>query len=85
MCGTPEYAPPEVFLGRQYMGPPFDMWSAGVILYAMATGYFPLSNIFDWKYYAQRRFLTFLMSVHLVCIFLFLVFLCGFIEAKFFS
>eukprot|EP00008_Paramoeba_atlantica_P003769 CAMPEP_0201489446 /NCGR_PEP_ID=MMETSP0151_2-20130828/22808_1 /ASSEMBLY_ACC=CAM_ASM_000257 /TAXON_ID=200890 /ORGANISM="Paramoeba atlantica, Strain 621/1 / CCAP 1560/9" /LENGTH=395 /DNA_ID=CAMNT_0047875051 /DNA_START=91 /DNA_END=1275 /DNA_ORIENTATION=+ len=41
MCGTPEYAPPEVFLGRQYMGPPFDMWSAGVILYAMATGYFP--------------------------------------------
>lgn len=41
MCGTPEYAPPEVFLGRQYMGTPFDMWSTGVILYAMATGYFP--------------------------------------------
>ena len=38
------YLSPEIFLGRQYFGPPVDVWALGVVLYAMLVGRFPFSD-----------------------------------------
>lgn len=40
-CGSPYYASPEMILGKQYVGPEVDVWSLGVILYALLAGYLP--------------------------------------------
>lgn len=46
-CGTPAYIAPEVFENRGYVGFQSDVWSAGVVLYAMLYGTVPFkaSNI----------------------------------------
>eukprot|EP00002_Diphylleia_rotans_P002555 TRINITY_DN115_c1_g1_i1.p1 TRINITY_DN115_c1_g1~~TRINITY_DN115_c1_g1_i1.p1 ORF type:complete len:491 (-),score=81.15 TRINITY_DN115_c1_g1_i1:1147-2619(-) len=43
-CGSPAYAAPEMVSGREYMGPEVDMWSMGVILFALVCGYLPFDN-----------------------------------------
>lgn len=40
-CGTPAYIAPEVFLNKGYSGFASDVWSAGVVLYAMLFGAVP--------------------------------------------
>ena len=37
-CGSPSYAPPEMIENRKYSGLAADLWSAGVVLYAMVCG-----------------------------------------------
>ena len=40
-CGTASYAPPEMHRGKKYYGLLTDIWSAGVVLFAMVFGYLP--------------------------------------------
>ena len=40
-CGSPSYAAPEIVSRREYDGPPVDVWSLGVVLFAMTAGYLP--------------------------------------------
>jgi len=46
-CGTPAYASPEILLGTKYNGPEVDVWSLGVVLFAMLTSQFPFTTISD--------------------------------------
>ena len=43
-CGSPCYASPEMVSGKKYNGFCIDIWSTGIILYAMVCGYLPFED-----------------------------------------
>ena len=52
-CGSPCYAAPEMIAGRRYNGLPADIWSLGIILYAMSCGYLPFEDPNTGKLYKK--------------------------------
>ena len=43
-CGSPCYASPEMVSGHKYNGFLIDIWSSGIILFAMICGYLPFED-----------------------------------------
>ena len=60
-CGSPCYAAPEMILGKQYSGVSVDIWSSGIVLYAMLCGYLPFeekNNDVLYKKITKGEFVT---------------------------
>ena len=51
-CGSPCYAAPEMILGKKYTGLLVDIWSTGIILFAMVCGYLPFEV---YHFYPQDK------------------------------
>lgn len=43
-CGSPCYAAPEMIAGKRYVAAKVDVWSTGVILFAVVCGYLPFED-----------------------------------------
>jgi len=43
-CGSPCYAAPEMIAGKKYRGLKSDIWSSGVVLFAMVCGHLPFED-----------------------------------------
>lgn len=48
-CGSPSYAAPEIVSRKPYEGAPVDVWSLGVVLFAMVCGFLPFHAQGDKK------------------------------------
>ena len=44
---------PEIVLKREYIGPPTDIWAAGILFYAMLCGQFPFRGNSDKDLYKK--------------------------------
>lgn len=54
-CGSPCYVSPECISGKPYDGKTTDVWSCGVILYAMLTGQLPWTKRNQTQLFAQIK------------------------------
>lgn len=54
-CGSPVYVSPEVISGKPYDPKKSDMWSAGIIFYAMVTGQLPWTKRNKIQLYNQIK------------------------------
>lgn len=52
-CGSPCYAAPEMIAGKKYECLGADIWSCGIILYAMLCGYLPFEDANTSKLYKK--------------------------------
>jgi serine/threonine protein kinase len=58
-CGSPCYAAPEMVMGKKYSGLLVDIWSSGIILFAMLCGFLPFddaNNDVLYKKIAEGRY-----------------------------
>jgi 5'-AMP-activated protein kinase catalytic alpha subunit len=63
-CGSPCYAAPEMIAGERYYGSKVDIWSCGVILYAMICGYLPFEDPDTGKLYRKILSGEFVLPKH---------------------
>lgn len=52
-CGSPCYAAPEMIAGKEYNPYKADIWSCGVILFALICGYLPFEDPNTSKLYKK--------------------------------
>ena len=52
-CGSPCYASPEMIMGKHYSGSGTDIWSSGIVLFAMLCGYLPFTDVDEQKLYKK--------------------------------
>ena len=52
-CGSPCYAAPEMIKGKKYLGLGVDIWSSGVVLYAMLCGSLPFEDTDNERLYRK--------------------------------
>ena len=52
-CGSPCYAAPEMVAGKKYVPIRVDVWSCGIILYALICGYLPFEDPDTGKLYKK--------------------------------
>ena len=52
-CGTPSYMAPEIARRQQYCGRAADVWSLGILLYALLHGRFPFRGESDKHLFAK--------------------------------
>jgi 5'-AMP-activated protein kinase catalytic alpha subunit len=65
-CGSLNYASPEIIGGRVYEGTLVDVWSCGIVLYAMLTGFLPFDEDLEIQLYKKIESNKFLMQrVHI--------------------
>lgn len=54
-CGSPCYASPEMLQRVPYNPEKIDIWSSGIILYAMVCGYLPFEDEVTTKLYEKIK------------------------------
>ena len=64
-CGSPCYAAPEMIAGKRYNGVEVDIWSSGVVLFAMICGYLPFEDPNTSKLYKKILSATYTVPKHL--------------------
>ena len=52
-CGSPCYASPEMVAGNSYDGFMIDIWSSGIVLYAMICGFLPFEDSSNEKLFEK--------------------------------
>jgi 5'-AMP-activated protein kinase catalytic alpha subunit len=52
-CGSPCYAAPEMIAGKRYNGTQVDIWSCGVVLFALLSGFLPFEDPNTGKLYKK--------------------------------
>ena len=52
-CGSLCYSAPEMILGKKYKGIDIDIWSSGIILFAMVSGFLPFDDENDENIYKK--------------------------------
>jgi len=52
-CGSPCYAAPEMIAGKKYSGSKVDIWSCGVIMFALICGFLPFEDPDTAKLYKK--------------------------------
>ena len=52
-CGSLCYASPEMVEGKKYSGSCVDIWSSGIVLFAMLCGYLPFTDSNDQKLFKK--------------------------------
>ena len=64
-CGSPCYAAPEMLCGEMYKGRGVDIWSAGIVLFAMVCGYLPFEDDDNSELYKKIISGKFTISVNI--------------------